>query len=442
MKTKLFYAFFCSIIFAIFSVTNFASVFEIYGHGARALAQANAFTARASDPSAIWFNPAGITQLHGTRFYLGISGYYHNNRMSSDFYGGTYTTDNGFLTSPPLYITHQLSKRIWLALGYNTTAYYYQYWGDTPTAANPVPQSISFIKTNTRTISPTFVFKLKKNLSMGIGLHFARSIIKIKKWDADGIDELLAQRTGIQTSRVDISSIIDLSGNNLSFFTGLNWQISPKIRLGITYHHGSGLDGKGRFDFTLPTIGNDTLDADLAVIFPDQDIRGKFQNCVDTLSIGLSICLGDKIELEGDVVLRLWSQLDQWEITDINPLTIAGMKGDYGTTLEVDWNWVDRVSLRFGAEYHASKSLDLRCGVLFDPSPIPSEYLNILAPDSSRFGISAGFGYKFKNLYLDLAYLIFFANEREEASKSQYFFDMILHSTRGNVLSLSFGIKF
>ena len=43
----------------------FSQGFSNDNNGTRAIGQANAFTARASDPSAIWYNPAGITQLQG-----------------------------------------------------------------------------------------------------------------------------------------------------------------------------------------------------------------------------------------------------------------------------------------------------------------------------------------------------------------------------------------
>lgn len=48
-----------------------ASGYAIYEQGAKAMANAGAFTARADDPSALFFNPAGIVQLKGTRFNFG-----------------------------------------------------------------------------------------------------------------------------------------------------------------------------------------------------------------------------------------------------------------------------------------------------------------------------------------------------------------------------------
>ena len=61
---------FITILLLLFVSACFGQGFSNDDHGTRAVGQANAFTARASDPSAIWYNPAGITQLNGTHIYL------------------------------------------------------------------------------------------------------------------------------------------------------------------------------------------------------------------------------------------------------------------------------------------------------------------------------------------------------------------------------------
>ena len=49
-----------------------ASGFGLFQHGARAIGQAGAFTARASDPSAMTYNPAAITKLNGLQVEAGL----------------------------------------------------------------------------------------------------------------------------------------------------------------------------------------------------------------------------------------------------------------------------------------------------------------------------------------------------------------------------------
>jgi long-chain fatty acid transport protein len=47
--------------------------FRIINQGAAAIGQGDAFAAQADDPSAIHYNPAGMTQLPGYQFMLGTN---------------------------------------------------------------------------------------------------------------------------------------------------------------------------------------------------------------------------------------------------------------------------------------------------------------------------------------------------------------------------------
>src|SRR5689334_16453708 len=51
--------------------TLLGGAFEVLQQGARASGQAEAFSAQADDASAIWYNPAGLTQLDGTNISAG-----------------------------------------------------------------------------------------------------------------------------------------------------------------------------------------------------------------------------------------------------------------------------------------------------------------------------------------------------------------------------------
>ena len=60
--------------FVLLTITrSFAGGFQINEHSARATGLGGAFTGIADDPSAIYFNGAGITQLNGTAFLAGTT---------------------------------------------------------------------------------------------------------------------------------------------------------------------------------------------------------------------------------------------------------------------------------------------------------------------------------------------------------------------------------
>ncbi len=113
-----------TILFFLFVSACFGQGFSNDNQGARAIGQANAFTARASDPSAIWYNPAGVTQLTGFHIYIGGSGLNHNPEYYSEFYQDTYHSDNHLVISPHIYLSYQLSDNIWTGLGFSTPINY------------------------------------------------------------------------------------------------------------------------------------------------------------------------------------------------------------------------------------------------------------------------------------------------------------------------------
>src|SRR3954452_9182821 len=102
--------------------------FEVLQQGARASGQAEAFAAQADDPSAIWYNPAGITQLRGTHILAG--GYlvvpdYH-------FSGPGGEASNHILSFlPELYVTSDMGlSRFTFGLGLNNVFGLKEDWGN------------------------------------------------------------------------------------------------------------------------------------------------------------------------------------------------------------------------------------------------------------------------------------------------------------------------
>lgn len=62
-----------SVLSFVISANLYAGGFQLNEHGARAMALGGAFTGIANDPSAVYWNGAGISQLSGTNFMIGTS---------------------------------------------------------------------------------------------------------------------------------------------------------------------------------------------------------------------------------------------------------------------------------------------------------------------------------------------------------------------------------
>ena len=110
------------IVLCVASVSGVASaqVPRIQGQGASASAMSNAFSAQADDPSALHYNPAGMTQLHGIQFMIGALASGGSTNFTSPT-GVTARGDrNGSVAWPPpghAYITANLKDLGVTALG-------------------------------------------------------------------------------------------------------------------------------------------------------------------------------------------------------------------------------------------------------------------------------------------------------------------------------------
>src|SRR5882672_12859099 len=90
----------------------FASGYSIYEQGARAMANAGAFAARADDPSAMFFNPAGIVQLKGQRFNFGTTAIFlTGSSFDSDLSGNSFDQVDNVAWPSNLYYTQTVGDR-------------------------------------------------------------------------------------------------------------------------------------------------------------------------------------------------------------------------------------------------------------------------------------------------------------------------------------------
>ena len=109
----------CLVLLLLFPVASMGAGFALLENGAKPLAMGNAFAAQADDPSALFFNPAGITQLEGKHLSVGTT------IISSEFKYETSepapsrneTSDGTFFPST-VYYTQQLSDQVWWGLGF------------------------------------------------------------------------------------------------------------------------------------------------------------------------------------------------------------------------------------------------------------------------------------------------------------------------------------
>ena len=98
----------------------FAGGFALFEGSVRGNGLAGCLIGKADDPSAIFFNPAGITQLAGTQMATGTTFITPMTTVETERFGRTQNSDLkwNYFAPPYAYITHQLNDRVWIGAGF------------------------------------------------------------------------------------------------------------------------------------------------------------------------------------------------------------------------------------------------------------------------------------------------------------------------------------
>ncbi|MFI5224326.1 MAG: OmpP1/FadL family transporter, partial [Nitrospirales bacterium] len=167
----------CVITLCLVGLSEVASaqVPRIQGQGAAASAMSNAFSAQADDPSALHYNPAGMTQLEGIQFMVGAIA----SGGSTDFTSPTGVTArgdrNGSAAWPPpshAYITANLKelgvtslRDVSVGIGLTAPFGSLTRWPND----GPFRTATTFNALPLLDIKPTLAYKATENLALGLG---------------------------------------------------------------------------------------------------------------------------------------------------------------------------------------------------------------------------------------------------------------------------------
>jgi len=245
-----------------------AAGFALFEHGGKGMGFAGAFTAQASDPSAIFHNPAGIAFLRGKQIYLGGTGVMPTWQFEgANPFPGTGVTERGatsVLLPPAVYYTQPFSPRVVFGVGLNVPFGLKTEW------ANPDQFSGRYISEKAALggfgVNPTLAIKLADRLSVGAGLDLRFSTVTLER-RIPVINPFTQKPVDAANERLD-------AGTNLGigFDVGVLAKLSDDLSVGASYRHRVKVDYKGTATFTPLPTGNDQLDQRVLAVLPAQTL--------------------------------------------------------------------------------------------------------------------------------------------------------------------------
>jgi long-chain fatty acid transport protein len=360
--------------------------FDIYEQSAKAVGMAGAVTAQADDPSAVFFNPAGITQLEGTQISLGMCAVIPtmgfrstgNPLMGTEAGQRTGIRDHTWII-PNAYVSHKINPRISLAIGSFAHMGLGVEWPKYFEGRFAAGATRAVLKTNS--FSVVMAFKPHERLALAFGPYAQYFDIELRNlvFIAPPVPPLTFNTNLAQTVEVEMKAKDWAWGWQL----GVLLKATEHITLGAAYL------SQARHDITDGRQEARRLSDGLLV---------QTQGFASSITLPATLRTG----LAWKKLPWTWEVGAQW--TEWSSYKSLRADFDNGTFLESRKVWHNVWMYRIGVQYTLNRYLDLRAGFLYDESPIPSGTLDPLVPSGDRKAYCGGFGAHFGNVTIDLGY--------------------------------------
>jgi long-chain fatty acid transport protein len=337
---------------------------RLYGLGVRnpsqdaaAIARGNAFVATADNPSAIYYNPAGITQLPGHQVRAGVLNYLGLTSEYEAPNGRRAKTEYEICPVPQFYYTFGLdSSPVSFGLGiYAPFGLGLEWPTDTGFRTLAIEGRLLYL-----TVNPTFAWQIHPALSVAVGPTVNYSEVEL--------------RNGIGFSPGDE---FRFKGDNSAhgYHAGLLWKPHPKWAFGADYRSSTTINYTGQSEqrpYAPP------VDTSVEIQFP--------QN----FSFGISWRPTPQWNLEVAADWTDWTSVDTLTFEGaINPVSMQ--------TIALPLNWQTSWFYHFGISREFANGFFASVGYFFSQNSTSERNFTPIVPDTDLHVGSIGGGYKGRN---------------------------------------------
>lgn len=357
---------------ALSASEGWASGFQVREQSAAAMGRAFAgVTAEAADLSTLFYNPAGMTRLEGSRAGGDVAWVVPSSRFSGSNSVGAQATggsDGGNHARPQAAVAAYLlwdaapDWRVGLALTtpFGMRSDYREDWVGRYHALDDTLANVN--------LSPSVAWRFDDRLSVAVGLQAAYTTVRL----SNALNfNALAPGSG------DGELVVDGDAWGLGWTASALYEPMVGTRFGLAYRSGISNRIRGKADFQgVPDAlaGGNT--------FGDSDVASDL-TLPDSATLGIHHELSPQWAVMSDVSWTHWSVIRRLRVSF-----------DSGRPdLEEPQNWNDTWFASLGVAYIPHESLRLSVGVAYDMAPIDRSNRTARLPDSDRYWVAAGVTY-------------------------------------------------
>tara|TARA_B110000037_G_scaffold223087_1_gene301925 strand:- start:1702 stop:2904 length:1203 start_codon:yes stop_codon:yes gene_type:complete len=347
----------------------FAAGYYLPNQDAFATARGNAFVATADNPSAVFYNPAGMTQIKEGQAQLGLYSIVLGNEATV---GGVRTdAETELQAAPHLFYVRPYNDRLTFGFGLNSPFGLGTDWGRNTNFSPVVTEARLTYLSGTSAVA----YKVSDELSVGasVSVNYA--------------DLTLEQGLGAP------GSFLRFDGQDVGVSAGLSirWQPTEQHAFGLVYSSGSTFDLDGRTTSSL---------------LPSDNSAGLDFKTPARLAGGYSYRPAPGWKVEANVEWLNWDSLD----------TLTLQSTSIGGSLPVVFNWQSSFIYELGVSYTTPDGYVLAAGYDFNANAQPDRNFTPGVSDADRHWFNCGVGRRMENSSWMLAYQFGYSNRTVDGS--------------------------
>jgi len=348
-----------------------AGGFQVPEVGTKAMGMGNAFTAVADDPTANWFNPAGLGFQTGAAVTVGglavMPKVDFSSNTSNPSHPATSSADKKTIFIPHTYVAINTDSNLTAGIGINAPFGLEMKWPTTAVFAG----GAQYGRLQAVNVNANVAFRLNDNFAVAAGADYAN----MYKVDFNGT-----------------ALIQNFKGDGWGFNVAAMYK-AEMFNIGVSYRSSIKLKSKGQSSHTATAT---TSNNSITVTMPDM------------VNIGLAFHPVDQLTLSADADWVNWKKFDQLAF-----VYTPALAGGALPSLTVAENWKATWAFRVGAEWACSDKMRARVGYTYDPTPIKDVDFTPLIPGNDRQAIHAGYGVDISDhATVDLAYMYVWLTDR------------------------------
>ena len=415
------YRFISSCIITVFIIATslYPNGLSLNSIGPRALGMGGAFIGIADDYSAVYWNPAGISQIKDPLIAAYFTGVMPTATYKLTMAGQTIadaTSEAELFPVPgvmgyfPIIAgTLNAGIGVYIPSGIGVT------WNGDDMKYLSGGRSMKWhSRVGVVAISPALSFDLLSTLSIGAALNLSYGMFDMDRPTSAG--PLYGQYSESST------------GFGYGGTIGVLFKPVQDLSIGVTFRTKNSISFKG-------TASNELIKAVMSTNYEDADLS---RDIVWPMWIGGGIAYHP---FTGFTV-ALDAQWSQWSATQDSIETTYTGWSPILTKNQLILKWKDALQLRLGFEYELMKTLAIRAGFYTDPAPSPDETLNVLFPSISYNVATIGASFSLGTIRIDAALEYLMGQERDVTQTADTSEGGMPGIHNNNIFGFSVGLAF